>query len=84
MRSPRTNADPTGIQADASSTGPAAPRSLTYDEKKAAEAAFRGEPFNSSWSAAARRVYDGILIAKGVRALETLVEKSIEAECAVR
>ena len=34
---------------------------LTNDERKAAEAAFRGLPFNSSWSAAARVVYDGII-----------------------
>ncbi len=38
-----------------------AARELTYDEKKAAEAAFRGLPFDPSWSAAARGVYDGIL-----------------------
>ncbi|WP_447598690.1 hypothetical protein [Nitrospira sp. Nam80] len=37
------------------------PRSLTYDEAKAAEAAFRGEPFNPAWSAAAAQVYAGIL-----------------------
>jgi hypothetical protein len=35
-------------------------RALTYDEKKAAEAAFTGRPFNPEWSEAARRVYDGI------------------------
>jgi hypothetical protein len=35
-------------------------RALTYDESKAAEAAFRGEPFNPAWSAAAARVYAGI------------------------
>ena len=29
-------------------------RPLTYDEKKAAEAAFRGAPFNSDWSESAR------------------------------
>ena len=27
-------------------------RDLTYDQKKAAEAAFRGEPFNPAWSVA--------------------------------
>ncbi|MGC3976266.1 MAG: hypothetical protein QM771_18050 [Nitrospira sp.] len=37
-----------------------AQRDLTYDEKKAAEAAFRGEPFNPAWSAAAAVVYEGI------------------------
>ena len=35
-------------------------RALTHDEKKAAEAAFTGRPFNPEWSEAARRVYDGI------------------------
>jgi hypothetical protein len=36
-------------------------RPLTYDEKKAAEAAFRGEPFNPAWSSAAAKVYAGIV-----------------------
>lgn len=40
-----------------------ASRDLTYDEKKAAEAAFRGEPFNPAWSAAAAAVYEGIVSA---------------------
>jgi hypothetical protein len=40
---------------------------LTYDEKKAAEAAFQGRPFNPMWSAAARVVYDGIVRAMGNR-----------------
>jgi hypothetical protein len=37
------------------------PKALTHDEKKAAEAAFAGHPFNEAWSAAARAVYDGIV-----------------------
>jgi hypothetical protein len=37
------------------------PRSLTYDEKKAAEAAFACRPFNEAWSVSARQVYDGIM-----------------------
>jgi hypothetical protein len=37
------------------------PRSLTYDEQKAAEAAFAGQPFNTAWSASAKMVYDGIV-----------------------
>ncbi|WP_447986590.1 hypothetical protein [Nitrospira sp. Nam74] len=45
-----------------------ASRELTYDEKKAAEAAFRGLPVNSSWSAAAREVYEGIILALGEKA----------------
>ena len=40
-------------------------RPLTHDEKKAAEAAYRGRPFDASWSQAARAVYDGILKARG-------------------
>ena len=40
-------------------------RSLTHDERKAAEAAYRGRPFDASWSQAARAVYDGILTARG-------------------
>jgi hypothetical protein len=36
-------------------------RYLTYDEKKAAEAAFRGLPRDPKWSEAARDVYDGII-----------------------
>lgn len=38
-----------------------APKVLTNDEKKAADAAFAGRPFNDSWSAAARAVYEGIV-----------------------
>jgi hypothetical protein len=41
----------------------APPRVLTHDEKKAAEAAFRGEPFNPTWSGAAAKVYAGIVSA---------------------
>ena len=41
------------------------PRQITHDEKKAAEAAFVGRPFNPKWSDAARIVYDGILAAMG-------------------
>ena len=37
------------------------PRPLTYDEKRAAQAAFEGQPFNPAWSAAAQVVYEGIL-----------------------
>jgi len=37
------------------------PKALTHDEKKAADAAFAGHPFNEAWSASARVVYDGIV-----------------------
>ena len=36
-------------------------RPLTHDERKASEAAFRGLPFDPSWSQSARAVYDGIV-----------------------
>jgi len=42
-------------------TNTPSPKALTYDEKKAADAAFTGRPFNEAWSAAARAIYDGIL-----------------------
>ena len=35
-------------------------RPLTHDEKKAAEAAFKGAPFDPKWSEAARKVYLGL------------------------
>ena len=35
-------------------------RPLTHDEKKAAEAAFKGSPFDPQWSEAARKVYLGL------------------------
>lgn len=37
------------------------PRPLSYDEAKAAEAAFQGQPFDDAWSETARAIYDGIL-----------------------
>jgi hypothetical protein len=46
---------------------PREPRPLTYDESKAAEAAFQGLPFNPSWSAAALVVYHGIMAAMATR-----------------
>lgn len=36
-------------------------RTLTYDERKAAEAAFRGLPSDPRWSQAARTVYEGLI-----------------------
>ena len=50
-----------------------ATRELTYDEKKAAEAAFRGLPLNPSWSAAAREVYEGIITARQKEPSQSLV-----------
>ena len=37
------------------------PKALSHDEKKAAAAAFSGQPFNEAWSASARAVYEGIV-----------------------
>ena len=41
------------------------PRVLTTDEKRAADAAFKGLPFDSRWAPSARAVYDGICGALG-------------------
>ncbi len=57
---------------------PLAPRELTYDEKKAAEAAFTGRPFNPKWSDAARTVYEGILLAMGKDVHNIVVEEELE------
>ncbi|WHZ22105.1 MAG: hypothetical protein OJF47_001217 [Nitrospira sp.] len=59
------------------------PRALTYDEKKAAEAAFRGEPFNPAWSAAAAMVYGGIVSAMEKRHTTEPVESDVTVECAI-
>lgn len=39
------------------------PKPLTNDEKKAADAAFAGRPFNPSWSDSARTIYEGLVSA---------------------
>jgi hypothetical protein len=48
------------------------PRILSHDERKAAEAAFAGRPFNPAWSDSARKVYDGL-----IHALPTLPDEPI-------
>ena len=62
-------------------------RQLTNDEIKAAEAAFRGAPFNPKWSEAARKVYQGISAAMATRPnfldLSTLEARSEKEEEAV-
>jgi hypothetical protein len=50
---------------------PQSPRILTHDERKAAEAAFSGRPFNAAWSDSAQKVYEGL-----IRALPHLPEES--------
>jgi hypothetical protein len=44
-------------------------RVLTHDEKRAADAAFKGLPFDARWSPSARTVYDGIRSALGTPAV---------------
>jgi hypothetical protein len=36
-------------------------RTLSFDEKKAAEAAFQGLPIDQAWSVSAQAIYCGIL-----------------------
>lgn len=63
------------------------PRDLTYDEKKAAEAAFRGEPFNPAWSVAAATAYEGIVSAMcrmQVAALTDMDAVTVTEECLTR
>ena len=54
------------------------PRQITHDEKKAAEAAFAGRPFNPKWSDAARIVYDGLLAAMGKEARNVEMPDELE------
>jgi hypothetical protein len=44
-------------------------RTLTHDEKRAADVAFKGLPFDPQWSPSARAIYDGIRGALGASAL---------------
>jgi hypothetical protein len=53
---------------------PPTPRTLTHDERKAAEAAFSGRPFNPAWSESAKRVYEGL-----IHALPALPDKAVVA-----
>ncbi|MFO0774262.1 MAG: hypothetical protein U0172_06330 [Nitrospiraceae bacterium] len=48
------------------------PRPLTAQERLAAEAAFAGRPFDTTWSEAARAVYDGICRTLGTVPHETV------------
>lgn len=61
-------------------------RDLTYDQKKAAEAAFQGEPFNPAWSAAAAVVYEGIVSAMSRMQIAALTDVDVEVaeECLTR
>jgi hypothetical protein len=44
-------------------------RTLTHDEKKASEAAFRGLPMDNSWTDSAKAVYEGLIQALGGKPL---------------
>ena len=49
-------------------------RTLTHDEIKASEAAFKGLPFNPQWSNSAKLVYDGIAQALGNSTITDITE----------
>jgi len=49
-------------------------RTLTHDEIKASEAAFKGLPFNPQWSSSAKVVYDGIVKALGTSTIGGAIE----------
>ena len=50
-------------------------QSLTFDEKKAAEAAFNGYwPADPTWSPSAQRIYEGLVEALANRAVKHAVE----------
>ena len=57
------------------------PRALTHDEKKAAEAAFRGAPFNPAWSSSAARVYVGIISTMNDMQTPAIADFDISTEC---
>jgi hypothetical protein len=58
------------------------PRTLSHDERHAAEAAFAGRPFNPRWSVRARAVYDGIIksLPASVSPEEPLGSNSLEQQ----
>ena len=56
------------------------PRRLTHDERKAAEAAFQGWPFNEAWSQAALNVYIGIRVAMMKLDQKRLMEAVLETD----
>jgi hypothetical protein len=59
-------------------TNTPSPKALTHDEKKAADAAFAGRPFNEVWSASARAVYDGIVQALPHRDVAISTSSNVE------
>ena len=79
MRQPMTEHE-SGRDASVTTAQPDKGRALTHDEIKAAEAAFRGEPFNPAWSAAAAQVYAGISTAMAKRESATPLPSEVENE----
>ena len=53
---------------------------LTFDEKRAAEAAFRGLPIDPTWSQSAQVIYHGILMRTYGR---NIIDEAIQEELAV-
>ncbi|MDH5427388.1 MAG: hypothetical protein OEZ57_01420 [Nitrospirota bacterium] len=53
------------------------PRSLTHDEKKASEAAFRGLPLDENWTESAKSVYEGIIQALGQHPSELDISENV-------
>jgi hypothetical protein len=57
---------------------PSRNHTLSFDEKKAAEAAFRGLPIDPTWSASAQAIYFGILAhTQGRNIVEEVIEEEV-------
>lgn len=57
------------------------PKPLTYDEHKAAEAAFRGYPPNADWTNSAQEIYARLSAAiakRGTPALKLAIKRDLE------
>jgi hypothetical protein len=57
-------------------------RPLTHDQRKAAEAAYLGHPFNAAWADSARAVYQGVAKAKIARVLQQCREPVVDGTAA--
>ncbi|MEW6543097.1 MAG: hypothetical protein AB1411_05750 [Nitrospirota bacterium] len=54
-------------------------RTLSFDERKAAEAAFRALPVDPTWSESAQAIYFGILAhTQGRNVVEVVAEEALE------
>jgi hypothetical protein len=56
------------------------PRALTSDQKKAADAAFRGLSCDPTWPATARAVYDGLVTALQGKTVPELTHETVPSE----